>query len=175
MAQAIHGNKTQGQRKDALDRFRVGKIKVLVATDVASRGIDIPKISHVFNYDLPEEAESYIHRIGRAGESGEAISICSPEEMYLLRDIDRLVVSEDRMRLWNTIAMPQLLKNVKIGDINHISFGRQDAGGTWKQRIRRSFPGCSILCKAGNCSDGSPQLFYAAAEGGQCRDPTDET
>ncbi len=135
VAQAIHGNKTQGQRKDALDRFRVGKIKVLVATDVASRGIDIPKISHVFNYDLPEEAESYIHRIGRAGESGEAISICSPEEMYLLRDIDRLVVPEDRMRLWNTIAMPQLLKNVKIGDINHISFGRQDAGGVRHQYV----------------------------------------
>lgn len=60
---------------------------------------------------------------------------CSPEEMYLLRDIDRLVVPEDRMKLWNTIAMPQLLKNVKIGDINHISFGRLDAGGVRHQYV----------------------------------------
>ncbi len=96
-AVAVHGNKTQGQRKDALDRFRVGRIKVLVATDVASRGIDIPKITHVFNYDLPEEAESYIHRIGRAGragEEGEAITICSEHELGLLRSIERLMKKE---------------------------------------------------------------------------------
>ncbi len=94
---SIHGDKTQGQRQNALERFRSGNIKVLVATDVAARGIDIPKITHVFNYDLPEETESYIHRIGRAGragESGEAVSICSAEEMGLLFDIEKMMKKE---------------------------------------------------------------------------------
>ncbi len=94
---AIHGDKTQGQRQNALEHFRSGKIKVLVATDVASRGIDIPKITHVFNYDLPEEAESYIHRIGRAGRAGaegEAITLCCEDEMERLYDIERLTRRE---------------------------------------------------------------------------------
>ncbi len=94
---SIHGDKTQGQRQNALERFRSGNIKVLVATDVAARGIDIPKITNVFNYDLPDEAESYIHRIGRAGragENGEALSICCEDEMDLLYDIERLMKKE---------------------------------------------------------------------------------
>ena len=97
VSMAIHGNKTQGQRQNALERFRSGNIKVLVATDVASRGIDIPKISHVFNYELPEETESYIHRIGRvgrAGQTGEAITLCSKEEMGLLYDIEKMMDKE---------------------------------------------------------------------------------
>ncbi len=97
VSMAIHGNKTQGQRQNALERFRSGNIKVLVATDVASRGIDIPKISHVFNYELPEETESYIHRIGRvgrAGQTGEAITLCSKEEMGLLYDIEKMMEKE---------------------------------------------------------------------------------
>ena len=112
---AIHGDKSQGQRKDALDRFRVGKIKVLVATDVAARGIDIPKITHVFNYDLPEEAESYIHRIGRAGragETGEAISFCSRDELGALYDIEILIkreISEEETE-W-TIEVTRLEKH----------------------------------------------------------------
>ncbi len=102
---AIHGDKTQGQRKNALERFRSGNVKVLVATDVASRGIDIPKISHVFNYDLPDEAESYIHRIGRAGRAGhtgEAITMCTQDDVSLLRDIERLVKKEipEEMTEW---------------------------------------------------------------------------
>lgn len=94
---AIHGNKTQGQRQNALERFRSGNIKVLIATDVASRGIDIPKITHVFNYELPEETESYIHRIGRAGRAGEtgvAITLCCQEEMGLLYDIEKMMDKE---------------------------------------------------------------------------------
>lgn len=97
VSMAIHGNKTQGQRQNALERFRSGNIKVLIATDVASRGIDIPKISHVFNYELPEETESYIHRIGRAGragQTGEAITLCSKEEMGLLYDIEKMMQME---------------------------------------------------------------------------------
>lgn len=97
VSMAIHGNKTQGQRQNALERFRSGNIKVLIATDVASRGIDIPKISHVFNFELPEETESYIHRIGRAGragQTGEAITLCSKEEMGLLYDIEKMMQKE---------------------------------------------------------------------------------
>ncbi len=94
---SIHGDKTQGQRQNALERFRSGNIKVLVATDVAARGIDIPKITHVFNYDLPEESESYIHRIGRAGRagaSGEAVSLCCADEMGTLYNIEKLMKRE---------------------------------------------------------------------------------
>lgn len=92
-ARAIHGNKSQNQRQQALDAFRNSKIHVLVATDIAARGIDIPDVTHVVNYDLPEVPESYVHRIGRtarAGRSGEAISLCDPSERKLLRDIERV-------------------------------------------------------------------------------------
>lgn len=96
-AAAIHGDKTQKQRERSLDAFRRRRVDILVATDVAARGIDITGITHVFNYDLPMEAESYVHRIGRtgrAGSSGDAISFCTSEEMRLLRDIERLIGSK---------------------------------------------------------------------------------
>jgi len=92
-AQAIHGNKNQNQRQRALDGFRAGKVRILVATDVAARGIDVDGVSHVINYDLPLEAESYVHRIGRtgrAGATGIAIAFCEPAERNLLRGIERL-------------------------------------------------------------------------------------
>jgi ATP-dependent RNA helicase RhlE len=92
-ANAIHGNKSQPQRERAIALFKSGEIKVLVATDIAARGIDIPGVSHVFNYDLPHVPEQYVHRIGRtarAGASGIAIAFCSDEERALLRDIERL-------------------------------------------------------------------------------------
>jgi len=90
---AIHGNKAQNQRQRALDAFRTGRVRVLVATDVAARGLDVDAISHVINYDLPMEPEAYVHRIGRtgrAGATGIAISFCDHEERGLLRDIERL-------------------------------------------------------------------------------------
>ena len=93
-AKAIHGDKSQNARERALASFKQSRTKVLVATDVASRGIDVNGISHVFNFDLPEESESYVHRIGRtgrAGASGMAISFCSAHEKRLLRDIERLL------------------------------------------------------------------------------------
>ena len=100
---AIHGNKSQGQREKALAAFRAAKIRVLVATDIAARGIDIDDVSHVINYELPDVPESYVHRIGRtarAGRAGVAISFCDHEEREQLRDIERLtrqaIVSEDR-------------------------------------------------------------------------------
>ena len=96
-ATSIHGNKSQGQRDRAIKAFRSGQITTLVATDVAARGIDIPGVAYVINYDLPEVPDSYVHRIGRtarAGREGEAISFCSPEEADLLRQIQKLMKSE---------------------------------------------------------------------------------
>ena len=92
-ADAIHGNKSQNQREKAMHNFKSGHIQVLVATDIAARGIDIDDISHVVNYDLPNEPESYVHRIGRtgrAGASGTAFSFCAADERSYLRDIERL-------------------------------------------------------------------------------------
>jgi ATP-dependent RNA helicase RhlE len=91
---AIHGDKSQGARTRALDAFKSGKIQVLVATDVASRGIDVDDITHVVNFELPNEAETYVHRIGRtarAGAAGQAISFCDTTEVGYLRDIERLM------------------------------------------------------------------------------------
>ena len=93
-ADAIHGNKSQTARTRALERFRTGAGRILVATDIAARGIDVDGISHVINYDLPNVPESYIHRIGRtarAGRSGIAISFCDAEERAYLRDIEALI------------------------------------------------------------------------------------
>jgi len=90
---SIHGNKSQGQRDRALKGFRDGDIRTLVATDVAARGIDVPGVSHVYNYDLPNVPESYVHRIGRtarAGREGIAIAFCGPEDVKLLFDIEKL-------------------------------------------------------------------------------------
>ncbi len=93
-ADAIHGNKSQAARTRALERFRTGAGRVLVATDLAARGIDVDGITHVINYDLPNVPESYVHRIGRtarAGRSGVAISFCDAEERAYLRDIEALI------------------------------------------------------------------------------------
>jgi len=93
-ADAIHGNKSQGARQRALENFRDSSARVLVATDIAARGIDVDGVTHVINFDLPMEAESYVHRIGRtarAGASGIAISFCDPSERKYLRDIERLI------------------------------------------------------------------------------------
>ncbi len=94
---AIHGNKNQSQRDRALDAFRRGRFRVLVATDVAARGLDVDGVSHVFNFDLPLEPEAYVHRIGRtgrAGATGIAVAFCAPEERGLLRAIEREIGSK---------------------------------------------------------------------------------
>ncbi len=93
-AEAIHGNKSQTARQNALGNFKSGKTRVLVATDIAARGIDIDDLAYVFNYDLPNIPETYVHRIGRtgrAGASGQAISFCDTEERAYLRDIEKLI------------------------------------------------------------------------------------
>jgi len=93
-AEAIHGNKSQNQRERVLNAFRAGKLRTLIATDIAARGIDVTGISLVINYDLPNIPESYVHRIGRtarAGADGIAISLCSHDELPFLRDIEKLI------------------------------------------------------------------------------------
>ncbi len=93
-ASAIHGNKSQNQRTRTLEGFKSGRVTVLVATDIAARGIDVDGVSHVVNYDLPNVPEAYVHRIGRtarAGKSGEAVTLCDSAERGLLRDIEKLI------------------------------------------------------------------------------------
>lgn len=93
-AASIHGNKSQGQRDRAIEAFKKGEITVLVATDVAARGLDIPDVKHVYNYELPNVPDNYVHRIGRtarAGKDGAAIAFCAPDEMGELKDIQKVM------------------------------------------------------------------------------------
>ncbi len=119
-AAAIHGNKTQGQRQRAMQQFKQGRTPVLVATDIAARGIDIDDISHVINYDIPNEAETYVHRIGRtgrAGASGCAISLCdrSGEEKDYLRDIESLI----KKRITVKTDQPQFVRSLETESAHH--------------------------------------------------------
>ncbi len=93
-ATSLHGNKSQGQRDRAITAFKAGSVQILVATDVAARGIDIPDVGHVYNYDLPNVPENYVHRIGRtarAGRAGRAIAFCSVDEMAYLKSIEKVL------------------------------------------------------------------------------------
>ncbi len=112
-AAAIHGNKSQSAREKSLNNFRTGATRVLVATDIAARGLDIKSVTHVINYDLPTEAENYIHRIGRtarAGADGEAVSFCSSKERSQLQDIEKLLktplseLPKNRRQLSKTVS-----------------------------------------------------------------------
>jgi len=107
---AIHGNKSQGARERALDGFKNGDIPVLIATDIAARGIDVDGITHVVNYDLPEVPEQYVHRIGRtarAGAGGRAIAFCDEDERGLLRDIEKII--RQRIPVAEAVALPPSL------------------------------------------------------------------
>ena len=101
---AIHGDKAQNQRQKALNMFKEGELRVLVATDIAARGIDIAQLKYVINFDIPNIAETYVHRIGRsgrAGEEGTAISICEPEENVFIKDIEKLINQKIRIARGN--------------------------------------------------------------------------
>jgi len=105
---AIHGDKAQNQRQKALKQFKDGQIRVLVATDIAARGIDIDKLKYVINYDIPNLPETYVHRIGRAGRAGDegiSISICEPEENTFIKDIEKLI--NQRIEIINDNPFPQ--------------------------------------------------------------------
>lgn len=107
-AEALHGNKSQGQRERALDAFRAGSVQVLVATDIAARGIDVDTVTHVFNHDLPHQPESYVHRIGRtgrAGRTGFAITLCDAEQRAWLHAVEREIgraLSIDTDHQWHS-------------------------------------------------------------------------
>lgn len=108
---AIHGDKAQNQRQKALKKFKAGEIRVLVATDIAARGIDIQKLKYVINYDIPNLPETYVHRIGRSGRAGEdgvAISICEPEENAYIKDIEKLI--KQKIKVVNKNPFPQTEK-----------------------------------------------------------------
>ena len=96
-AEVIHGNKAQNARQRALGLFRNGQVRVLVATDIVARGIDVPGVTHIINYDLPDEPEAYVHRIGRTGRNGAdgvAITLCAPDEVKKLRAVEKITRTE---------------------------------------------------------------------------------
>lgn len=109
--QAIHGNKSQNARQQALQNFKNGKNRVLVATDIAARGIDIDELSHVINFELPNIPETYVHRIGRtgrAGFSGKAFSFCDMEEKMFLRDIHKVIGKSIPVDKEHPYALPEV-------------------------------------------------------------------
>jgi ATP-dependent RNA helicase RhlE len=145
-ADAIHGNKSQNARERALERFKQGESRVLVATDIAARGIDIDDISHVFNFDLPNVPETYVHRIGRtarAGASGVAISFCDADERAFLADIERLTRREltrvedhpYRSTIPFSASRPQATRAAQPA--NRAGAQRPKGGGNNRRRWRR--------------------------------------
>lgn len=120
-ASVLHSNKSQSQRKQAMDQFRTGKVKVLVATDIAARGLDVSSISHVINFDIPDSATSYIHRIGRTGRAerlGDAFTLVTHEDKDTIRDIEKILGNPIERKVLkgfnyhevlekNTVALPQ--------------------------------------------------------------------
>ena len=146
-AEAIHGNKSQNQRERVLADFRNGKLRILIATDIAARGIDVDGVSHVVNYDLPNIPESYVHRIGRtarAGADGIAISFCDHEEAPFLRDIERMIrmsiPSTDKRTGERPAHRPaQQHAGDRNGGRPHRN-GRQQRGQRRRQWWRRKWP-----------------------------------
>ena len=127
-AGSIHGNKSQNHRERTLKAFRDGELKVLVATDVAARGIDIPGVRHVYNYDMPNVPENYVHRIGRtarAGANGRAVAFCAPAEISELRAIEKVM----------KIAIPVAGGEPPVGEPQKRAQGRPQGGD------RRGGPG----------------------------------
>ncbi|PLX07934.1 MAG: DEAD/DEAH box helicase [Marinilabiliales bacterium] len=139
-SEAIHGNKSQQARQKALKNFKDGVTKVLVATDIAARGIDVEAMSHVINYDLPNVAETYVHRIGRtarAGNSGIAVSFCDMEEREYLKDIEKLIgqkvkIIEDHPFVDESIEVPSVNKPAQKQKNNNNNKFRRRTSATKK-------------------------------------------
>jgi len=131
-AQAIHGNKSQNARQRALDSFKTGRTRVLVATDIAARGIDVDGVTHVINFEIPDEPETYVHRIGRtarAGAAGVALSFCAADERGSLRDIERLI-----RKPMQVVENHPFVSSASMGE-SHGKSGRQ-AGGDHREAGR---------------------------------------
>lgn len=160
-AESIHGNKSQNQRERAIKDFKSGKAQVLVATDVAARGIDISGVSHVFNYDLPEVAEAYVHRIGRtarAGAEGQAVAFCAPDEIHLLQAIEKLMGM--KISIASGDAPPAGFKPEKKARGGAPGGqGRKRSGGGQGHRGRRSVADIGSPKKSGElgAGDGQPK------------------
>ncbi len=142
---SIHGNKSQGQRDRAIAAFKAGDIKVLVATDVAARGLDIPDVKHVYNYDLPNVPDNYVHRIGRtarAGKDGAAIAFCAPDEMGELKAIQKTMgtaIPVASGRPWEPVQEPAKPKRggARSGARRSGTGGAAPKGGSQRRRPRR--------------------------------------
>ena len=167
---AIHGNKSQGARQRALEEFRTGKIRVLVATDIAARGIDIDGITHVINFELPNVSESYVHRIGRtarAGAEGVAISFCDSEERAYLKDIEKLtqrsipVVTDQPFHSMAVANASVMSKGKAKAAIEARSGGRSGGGGR-----RGGRPGAGGGNGNGNGGGGGGQKNRRPSRGG---------
>ena len=129
---AIHGKKSQNQRQEALKKFKKCSIRVLIATDIAARGIDIDKLRYVINYNIPNESETYVHRIGRCGRAGEdgiAISISEPEETDYIRDIEKLI--KKKINIVNDHPFPQTDKPMTISEKKELE--------KQKQKVKQAF------------------------------------
>ena len=148
-AEAIHGNKSQNARQNAINNFKDRKTKVLIATDIAARGIDVDMLSHVINYELPEVPETYVHRIGRtgrAGNKGVAISLVDPEEVKLLRDIEHLIKKNIRVvydhpfvSIASAIGASQAIDNAKAAPAKPKGYkGSKANGDYWRRKNRDS-------------------------------------
>ncbi len=164
-ADAIHGNKSQGQRERAMGAFRSGKSRLLVATDIAARGIDVDGITHVINFDLPNIAESYVHRIGRtarAGADGSAVSLVAEDERAYLRDIERLI----RRRI-DVAALPEGLATLPA--LAEAERPRDAPRGQHHPR-RNGSVGAGGGDRSGSGRPGQPPR---AAQGGRDRRPDD--
>ena len=136
---AIHGNKSQAARTKALDDFKRGRFRVLVATDVAARGLDVDDITHVINYDLPVEAETYVHRIGRtarAGANGDAISFCCAEDRAYLREIERLLGNPVPAEMEHAYHCDEAFRSTQPASKN---FGQNRGGGRRGGRPQGNF------------------------------------
>jgi ATP-dependent RNA helicase RhlE len=159
-ADSIHGNKSQGQRERAIKAFKDGKVKVLVATDVAARGIDIPLVRHVYNYELPNVADNYVHRIGRtarAGREGAAIAYCSPEEIGELKDIQKLIgrdIPVEGKAAWAADLLEKTKAGQKRPNGGGGGRGRGGKGGGGGNRGRSSGKPAGAAANAGS---GKPQ------------------
>ncbi len=145
-AEAIHGNRSQAQRDRTLDKFRAGRLPVLVATDVAARGVDVKAVTLVVNFDLPNEPEAYVHRIGRtgrAGATGHAVSFCSPDEREYLRDIEKLIrreIAVDAGHDWHLDGLEKLPARAPHREGGRQGNGRPDGAGARRPRRRRRRP-----------------------------------
>jgi ATP-dependent RNA helicase RhlE len=169
---AIHGNKSQAARDRVLRSFRKGETRILVATDIAARGLDIHGVSHVFNFDLPNEAESYVHRIGRtgrAGRSGIAIAFCAPEEYVYLKDIEKLmdiqIPASEFDQGWDGPSISVEGKAVSEKDINQkpSSLGRQKPRSKQHNQAKQKSTYSRRKKASSRRSKSKSQLQFAAA------------